>query len=76
MFLSRQVLSATSLIKNFRLWSATLSKEPQALLVVRKGSEPLVLVNASIFEGLAAFHQECRGSSASAGVDVWEEEEI
>lgn len=52
MFRSQQIITATDLIKNFKLLSKALAEEPQALLVTQKSKEPLVLVNASIYEGL------------------------
>jgi len=52
MFRSSQVLSATQLMRNFRAVSNELREHPQALLVIQKSADPLVVVNAAIFEDL------------------------
>ena len=62
MFLSRQIINSTSLIKRFRQIVSLLKNEPQALLITQKGGKPLVLVNACIFEGLVEFQHEARNA--------------
>ena len=52
MFKASQIISATKLIKNFRAITKELQTIPQALLITQKSYEPLVLVNAQIFEDL------------------------
>lgn len=52
MFKSDQVLSAQTLRRYFPSISKKLSEEPQALLILRKGKNPLVLVSCEIFEDL------------------------
>ena len=52
MFKASQIISATQLIKNFRAVTHQLQTIPQALLITQKSCEPLVLVNARIFEDL------------------------
>ncbi|MCB0325039.1 MAG: hypothetical protein KDD69_15755 [Bdellovibrionales bacterium] len=52
MFRSNQVLCATKLIRQFARISQELQDDPQALLITQKGKDPLVLVNAEIFEDL------------------------
>lgn len=55
MFTSNQVITATSLVKNFRKFALLLRGDPQALLITQRGKDPLVLVNASVFEELLQF---------------------
>lgn len=52
MFRSDQVLSAQTLRKYFPEISRKLTEEPQALLILRRGKDPLVLVSSEIFEDL------------------------
>ena len=50
MFKASQILTRTKLLKHFNLVARHLSAHPQALLITQRGSEPLVLVNAEIWE--------------------------
>lgn len=52
MFKATQIISATQLIRNFKRISWELSTHPQAILIMQKKGEHLVLVNAEIFEEL------------------------
>jgi PHD/YefM family antitoxin component YafN of YafNO toxin-antitoxin module len=52
MFRSDQVLSAQTLRRYFPSISKKLSEEPQALLILQRGKDPLVLVSSEIFEDL------------------------
>jgi hypothetical protein len=51
-FTSKQVIPAAKMIKQFSLISKLLSVNPQALLIMQKSRDSLVLVNAEIFEEL------------------------
>ena len=51
--------------------AAKLKKEPQALLITLKGGNPLVLVNAVIFEDLAHFRHEAESAGFRARVSRW-----
>ncbi len=57
MFHSEQVITATELIKNFKMFSKVLEDEPQALLITQKSNKALVLVSATLYEGL--LHESC-----------------
>ncbi|MBX7139176.1 MAG: hypothetical protein K1X83_14470 [Oligoflexia bacterium] len=52
MFKSDQIMSGTHLVRNFRNISWHLTTAPQALLITLRKGDPLVLVNAEIFEEL------------------------
>ena len=58
MFKSHQVISVSALIRHFGYYARRLNQDPQALLVMQKGRENLVLVNAGIFEDLLEFKLE------------------
>lgn len=55
MFKSKQILSATELIRNFKQIGRHLESAPQALLITQKSGEHLTLVNAEIFEDLLEY---------------------
>ena len=76
MFTSSQIINATQLIKQFRQIAAKLNKEPQALMITQKGGNPLVLVNAGIFEDLVHFRHEAQSAGFQPRVFWGEENEI
>ena len=50
MFKTSQIITKTELLKNFEEVAQMLESEPQALLITRRTGDPLVLVNADIWE--------------------------
>lgn len=55
MFKSHQVLNPIKLIKNFGSIVTEMTNEPQAILIVPRKGDKLVIVNADIFEDLVEF---------------------
>lgn len=52
MFRVDQIITATMLIKKFRQVRRYLNHNPEALLIIQKGADPLVLLNAELYEEL------------------------
>lgn len=52
MFTTKQIFTATTLMKNFSKISEQLREHPQACLITQKSGDFLVLVSAEIFENL------------------------
>ena len=52
MFSSKHLITASKLQRNFSEIANRLEEQPQALLIVQKSKNPLVLVNADIYEDL------------------------
>lgn len=69
MYNSKQILSGTKLIKNFRSITSHLRKEPQALLITQKSGDSLVLVNAEIFEDLVHFRHQATIAGCNEHID-------
>ena len=65
MFRSYQIISPHKLIKNFGNMVRELSVKPQAVLIIPKRRDKLVLVNANIFEDLLEFRHSAQLSSES-----------
>jgi PHD/YefM family antitoxin component YafN of YafNO toxin-antitoxin module len=70
MFTSRQIISASKLIKNFTEISKDVSTNPQAILITQKSRASLVLVDAETYEQLLYQHYE--NAMAASSDDLYE----
>ena len=61
MFNVNQIISATKLIKHFKIISRYLYDNPQPILITQKSQEHLVLVPAEIFQDLLEFKLAAQG---------------